>query len=186
MPFPASDQPWPVAPAADPTEKEENAAAAEEVDVWWGAYAGRTMLPDFLLSGVLTVGIIGLAWYLGAWRDSSWLRWTTPLLLGIFWLSQIVRWLYRVVTTTYRLTTRRLFYERGFGHPGRPGVWLREVAQVVVERRPFERWMGVGRIRILVRSEVNPPLVLEGVRDPEHIAIEIRKWVKTAQESARP
>jgi hypothetical protein len=134
---------------APPSEAEE----VEEVDVWWGGYAGRTMVPELVLAGLLTVSIVGLAWYSGAWQNSNLLRSTTLILLGGFWLSQTARWLYRVLSTNYRL-----------------------------EYRLLERLAGVGRIRIMVQDPAAPPLVLEGIRDPEHIVMLIRTQVQHVRE----
>jgi hypothetical protein len=159
------------------------APEAEEVDVWWGGYSGRTMVPEFALSGLVTAGIVGLAWYLGAWRDSSWLRSAMPILLGAYWLLLVARWLYRPLSANYRLTTRRLFCEQGFGHPGRPGVELSQVAEVAVEQTLLERLTSVGRIRIELQDRATPPLVLAGVSKPEQIAKLIRRQIRHDRES---
>ena len=39
-------------------------APAEEIDVWWGSYAGRAMLPGFLLCLLLTLLLLALDGYL--------------------------------------------------------------------------------------------------------------------------
>jgi hypothetical protein len=163
---------------APPSEAEE----VEEVDLWWGGYAGRTVVPEFVLAGLLTVALVGLAWYSGAWKGADRLRSLMPILLGGFWLFQVARWLYRVLTANYRLTTRRLLCECGFGHPARPGIELNQVSQIVVERRLFERLAGVGRLRIVVQDGAVPPLILEGVPDPEQVAMLIRRQVQHVRE----
>jgi membrane protein YdbS with pleckstrin-like domain len=167
-----------------PTNKLHDTAEAEERDVWWGAYAGRTMLPDFVLCGVLTAILVGIAWALRAWHGSTTIRYATQLCIAVLWIWQFGRWSYRMLAVNYRLTTRRLFCERGFHHPGSPGLELSEVVHVAVERGPLERLLRVGRIRVVTHGDPERQLVLEGVHDPEHIASEIRKHVSRRSHSA--
>jgi len=151
---------------------------AEEVDVWWGSYAARTLTPSFVLCGLFSVAVIGVALYLGAWHGgSSLVRYSAHAVIGTLWLIQLGRWAYRVVAINYRLTTRHLYIERGFRHPGKPGIELAQVRQALVARGRLERWLGVGRICIFVRK-AETPVVLEGVRDPERIALKIRQQVE--------
>ncbi len=122
--------------------------------------------------------VIAVALYLGAWHGgSSLVRYSAHAVIGTLWLIQLGRWAYRVVAINYRLTTRHLYIERGFRHPGKPGIELAQVRQALVARGRLERWLGVGRICIFVRK-AETPVVLEGVRDPERIALKIRQQVE--------
>src|SRR5260370_3440080 len=147
---------------------------AEEVDVWWGSYAARTLTPSFIVCGLVTLLVLGAALHLGAWNGTALVRYSAHGLIVTIWLIQLGRWVYRVVAINYRLTTRHLYVEHGFRHPGQPGIDLAHVRQVLIERGQLERWLGVGRICILMQGG-EAPIVLEGVRDPERIANEIRK-----------
>jgi hypothetical protein len=158
---------------------------AQEIDVWWGGYAGRTMVPSFVLCGVLTAGIVIIAWSLGGWHGSSLTRYSAQLSIGAIWVVQIARWVYRIVTINYRLTSHRLYCERGFHHPGSPGIELASISDVVVEQSALERFLRVGRIRIVAENNPALPLVLEGVWDPEHVAKEVRKRLPTVTQSLR-
>jgi membrane protein YdbS with pleckstrin-like domain len=153
----------------------------EEVDVWWGAYAGRTMLLAFVLSGLLTIAITAVAWLLGAGHGNSAVRYSAQGIVGALWLALLGCWTYRVLAWNYRLTSRHLFVERGFGHPGRPGIPLTRITEVRVEQTPWERIVRVGRLVILVRESAESPLVLSGVREPGHMAAMIRKQIKLAE-----
>src|SRR5215471_21703691 len=51
---PAPEEPSPLPPSPP----------AEEVDLWWGSYAGRTMLPSFLVCLLATALIGWLTWLL--------------------------------------------------------------------------------------------------------------------------
>jgi membrane protein YdbS with pleckstrin-like domain len=150
----------------------------QEVDVWWGSYAGRTMAPDFVVCGLLTAATLGLAWYFRTWHGGNVVRTVALALTALLWLVQVGSATYRVVAVNYRLTTQRLFYDYGFFWPIRHEVDLAKIAQVLVERGPLERLMGVGRIRVLLEGSAMPPIVFEGVRNPEHVAAEIRRKVE--------
>ncbi len=180
--LPAKRSPSPSSPVSEVKEPGTSTDDSEEVEVWWGSYAGRTMVPDFVLCGLLTVGIFGAAWYSGAWNGSEPLRLTAQLLAGALWLLQGGRWAYRVVSINYRLTTRRLFCDRGFYHPANREVELAHVNHVLVIRGPLERLLGVGRIRVVLQDRTTQPLVLEGVSAPESIAMTIREQVRRARQ----
>ena len=137
----------------------------QEVDLWLGGYSGRTMLPSFLGCGLVT-GLLG--WV--AWLEG---QWTSRLLRGVIygmWVIQLLRWGYRSVSVTYRLTTHRLLRDRGFSHPADGEIELRQVAAVHVEKNLLERLVGVGRIVVRPEGNNSPPLVLAGVYHPEQSA----------------
>jgi hypothetical protein len=138
------------------------------------------MIPSFVVCGLLTALLLALAWQLGAWRGMNVVRWVAEGLAIALWLSQIGRWVYRTLAVNYRLTTRHLFYERDFSHPGRPGVALARITHVFVEQTRVERWLGVGRIAVSVAGTA-PPLLLEGVRRPQRVAKLIREQASRAQ-----
>jgi hypothetical protein len=156
----------------------------QEVDVWWGSYAGRTMLPSFVLCGLLTAGIAAAASY--AWLDYHLpplaVRYSAYGLTGIIWLVQLVRWGLRVLVLSYRLTNRRLFLARSFTGAPFLQVDLGRVAGVEVFRTAMQRRLGVGRLEIYGETAGVPLLVLEGVADPERMAEEIRVLAQKARE----
>ena len=170
---------------ADPRKRQtqaEHARLAQEIDVWWGSYAGRAMLPGFLLCGLLTVFLLALDWYLQTGKRRSDMMSSAVLgLVGAIWLFQGTRWVYRMIAVNYRLTNRRLLYMRGFKLPDCWAVELARVTDVSVLRGPLERLLGLGRIQIKVHGVRLPSVVLEGVRAPERIARIIRRRVRQAR-----
>jgi hypothetical protein len=183
---PVPDRNDPPALEAVPTPPAPAAAGdkAQEVDVWWGACSSRALLPGFLLSGLLVGVVAGVGWYLRAWRgwDSYLVRYTGYALVAAILAVQLTRWVYRVLTFNYRLTTCRLLLERNFLSSGRGEVELKRVAQVLVVRDTLERLLGVGRIRVVVDDDRLPSLVLQGVHHAEHLAVEIRRQVARVRE----
>jgi hypothetical protein len=175
-----------IAQASVPTDLNERPsqerADRAETDVWWGAYAGRTMVPGFLLCLFLTAILLGLDVYFQDRQKRSDLISSAVLgAAGAIWLFQGTRWVYRMIAVDYRLTNRRLLYSRGFKIPETWAIELEHIAQVSVVARPVERLLGVGRIKILVQDGNSPPVVLEGVLTPHRVARTIRRRVRQAQ-----
>jgi membrane protein YdbS with pleckstrin-like domain len=148
----------------------------EEVDVWWGAYASRTMLPSFLVCLFVTLFLLGLDWYLRTRNLRSDLLSSAVLgLAGALWLFEGTRWVYRMIAIHYRLTNRRLLCTRGFRLPDTRAVDLTQITDVSVAQGPVERLLGVGRILVQAPGGRLRPLILEGVWNPQRIARMIRK-----------
>jgi hypothetical protein len=139
----------------------------EETDLWWGSYAGRTLLPGFLACGLLTALVIVAAYASGATHPRRVAYWLT----GPVWLLALAWCAYAMTAFTYRLTTRRLFRSRGFFRPIEQ-VELASTVEVRVRRSPVERWLGVGRVCV-ERGPGRPPVILKGVRNPELLATKI-------------
>jgi hypothetical protein len=148
----------------------------QEVDVWWGSYAGRTMLPSFLVCIALTGLIIGFAW---AYVERSQLKLTVLGLSGGLWLVQLGRFAYRYFGFTYRLTSKRLFRNRSRQPLQVP---LTDIGEVRVEQNSFEQLVGVGRVFITFPDKTRPPVVLEGVKKPKHVVELIRNCCHQARQ----
>jgi membrane protein YdbS with pleckstrin-like domain len=171
-PVPTSERPREAA-AVIPADDEQ------ETDVWWGAYASRTMLPGFIVCGLITAGVtaVWLGWVEYHLSELT-ARYTAYAVIGPLWLFQLGRWLYRILTRTYRLTTRRLYIERTFFHVPARIVDLRRVTDVAVESTALERRLKVGRVRLRTENPQQPDVFLEGVYDPQRIAQQIRTLAK--------
>jgi membrane protein YdbS with pleckstrin-like domain len=152
----------------------------EEVDVWWGAYCGWTMLPS-MVACVLLTGLIALGVWMWVPRGS--MQWAFVGLGGALWIAQGLRWTVHVFGRTYRLTSRRLYVDCGLFRCRPLNIDLHEIAQVGVRRGPFEKLLRVGRVLIHF-EDARPSLVLEGVPSPESVAILIREGKQNARAKA--
>jgi membrane protein YdbS with pleckstrin-like domain len=141
--------------------------ADEEVDVWWGSYAPRAMLPSFVVCLVLSVLIDLVCWLL--LPRGAFLRWSVVGLTGLVWLVQLFRWLRRVLGYNYRLTDRRLFVEHGLVAPVTAEADLSRVKSLKVGRSYLNRLLGVGRLAVYVDDDAQLPLILDGVRRPGQV-----------------
>lgn len=153
----------------------------QETDVWWGAYAGRTMAPTFALCTLLSVNIsLLIGWVWSAERLSPQVMWHLAVLfIIVVWFFPVALCIYRTLSRNYRLTTRYLYRDSGFHRPAAGQVDLARVSQVRVTHAALERWMGIGRITIEIEEEKT--FVLDGVLDPEPVAKLIRRRVERAK-----
>lgn len=157
--------------AGTPDNPAPPAEPDQEVDIWWGAYSTRTMLPTFLLSILLSVNIGLLTGWL--WDEElahPQLMWhLAVLLIALVWVFPLLLCGYRAVTYTYRLTTHRLFRDRGLHCPADGEVPLDRVRRVGVGFTSLERLVGVGQVWVEYDGGT-APLVLNGVYDPQPVA----------------
>lgn len=196
----------PANPEPDPVESAENDESAEsssavfgdavarvgqepregEIDVWWGGYASRAMLPSALVCLAATGLIVLAAFVLVGWYNLPAIetRAAVYIAAGTLWVVQTGRWLYHVAGVTYRLTTRRLYCHWGIFYPPVPPLELARVRQAAVEQNFVERWLNVGRIRLEQAGQA--PVVLPGVFNPFQVAEDIGRCVKTAAGTQPP
>lgn len=180
-------QDTPVVESQSAKKTDFDIAKNQETDVWWGSYASRTMTPSFVACGLLTALIIWGVWLLWPQQENRpYLeRYTTYILVGAIWIFQLIRWGYRLVAINYRLTTRRLFCQRGFQTAATTAIDLNAIATVRIERNALEINLKVGRLRIVSVDTSQAGLVLEGVWRPDQIAALIMNQVQLARQYGR-
>jgi hypothetical protein len=154
----------------------------QETDLWWGSYNTRALLPSFVVCGLVTLGVAGVAAYVWAADDENPLRvrYTAYGLAAAVWAFQLLRWGYWVLTHSYRLTTRRVLWQRNFLNVPQLHVALAEIKSVAVDQSALERRLGVGRVHITCTEAGTRELSLEGLLDPAEVARMIRQAMATA------
>jgi hypothetical protein len=160
---------------------------ARRTDLIAQAIASQAVVPSSLGAPVwpqpcVTLRIATLDAFAPALRELR-IRYTAYLFVGPLWLWQLGRSGYFLFTFAYRLTTRRLLCERHFvGAPIR-SMELAQIANVVPQRRGWDRLTGVGGVRIVAENAEVPDLVLHGVYRPHRVATVIREAVQQARAS---
>jgi membrane protein YdbS with pleckstrin-like domain len=152
---------------------ERRAVDAGEVDVWWGGYAGRTMLPVFVVCILVTALIASVARLLD-WGQAQ-VRLSFYALTALLWIFLVGRCLYRSVAVTYRLTTRHLYVDRGFSYASFKVIEVSSIAKVDIDQDGLERRLGVGRVRLAINDPHHRPVVLEGVYEPDRLVAAIHR-----------
>jgi hypothetical protein len=163
------------APPVDRGPTDQSPHRAEEVDLWWGSYAGRAMLPSFAVCAVLTVLIL---WGARSWVPArGWQQLTFFGLAGAVWAVQLTRWGRRFFTWNYRLTTSRLYVDRGVWPLKAQRFDLSTVARVEVNGSPLAKRLGIGDVWVWF-DDATPPVVLEALVAPRRAAETIREAVR--------
>jgi hypothetical protein len=169
------------APSAEPTVKDGLGNPYAEVDVWWGSYAGRAMMPSFAVCIALTALIyLGARWWV---PERGWLQLTFFALASAVWLIQLARWGYRFFTWNYRLTTRFLYVDYGLTRMGGQRFALRTVDRLEARYNLLERVLGIGDLWVWFDEAMKPPAVLKALKSPRAVAETIRTVVRKAREN---
>jgi hypothetical protein len=148
----------------------------EEVDVWWGSYAGRAMMPSFAVCVLLTAASFWAARHLAPERGLLQLTFTG--FASVVWLVQLLRWSHRYFTCNYRLTTRYLYVDRGFMPLVAQRFALRTIRKVDIHCNKLEMALGVGDVWIYFEDSSRPPAVLAGLVQADRAAETIRDTVR--------
>lgn len=172
-------QPTKTAVAARLPKPDPVSAIDGEIDVHWGGYAGRDLVPSTVFCAALAAGWV---LYLVPLLPAGW-HWAELVygLPGALVAFQLVRWGYRTAAFHYRVTNRRLFHHRGrlYGRAG--AVDLASVATVRVQQHLVDWLLGIGRVRLTFDRDSQPPVVLEGVAQPKRLAAVIERTMRQAR-----
>ena len=121
-------------------------APAEEVELAWHGYSAAALVPSTIALAVVTLGTIVLlrpsvpTWVVHEAADAP---------LAALWLLQAIRAGYRLCGYNYRLTTRRLFRDRGRLYPREAPLDLATVVRAEVRQSLLGRLAGVGTVRVV-------------------------------------
>jgi membrane protein YdbS with pleckstrin-like domain len=152
-------------------------AADQETDIFNLSPAARAFIGRFLLTAICVVLSIGMAFLA---HDSSWPPWLAfvPLVLGALLLMQV--WI-RVKSCSYRLTTQRLFVNRGWLTRHVDEMELYRVKDVVVDQGVLQRLLGYGTVTVLADDDTTPRLDLVSISSP----IKTKEMIRIQYRAAR-
>jgi membrane protein YdbS with pleckstrin-like domain len=176
---PATAEPPTARLIQEPAARAETApeAADQETDIFTLAPSGRAFIGQILL-GLICVGLaIGVAI---RGRDFSWPPWVAlvPLASGVLLLLLV--WI-KVKSCSYRLTTQRLFVQRGWLAKHLDELELYRVKDVVVDQGVLQRVLGFGTITVLTDDDTTPQLNLVRISSP----IKVKEMIRTQYRAAR-
>lgn len=100
---------------------------------------------------------------------------------GIGLLLLLRAW-YRVASTRYRLTTQRLFVQKGLIAKELEEVELFRVKDVALRQGVLDRMLGVGTVVVLSTDDTAPRLELSGLREPMVVKETLRNAFRAARQ----
>ncbi|MCS7305989.1 MAG: PH domain-containing protein [Thermoguttaceae bacterium] len=165
----AEETPSAVPPAAarfvEPPVARQAAEPPEQV-LWEGGYSGKDMYETWTLYALLSLLLLGLS----LWAQTAWVGWASVVVIVLLWVYGTLVLLYRKLSVSYRLTTRRFLHEKGFLWRVRDRIELIDIDDVTLKQSPIDRLVGVGNIILTSSDRTHPVLVLHGIKDATKIA----------------
>lgn len=161
------------APAATPKPARQetrppSAKAFDETDVHRRSFDAAALVPSTVILGLFTLAAVTLA------KPFVPARFVTELVslpLLALWTGQIIFGGYRMFAYRYRMTSRRLFCERGRLYPADEPLELSTISKVEVRQTRLQDWLDVGDVIVTPEeSSGRPAIELTGVRWPEKLA----------------
>jgi membrane protein YdbS with pleckstrin-like domain len=155
------------------------AAAAPESAPESPLWAGRTHWSHYIgsvLLGILFAVLIGYFCYHFLSGSAAWK--TGSLLILVCALVVSGRVLWNILSSRYRITTQRLFIERGILSQTIDQTELVRVDDVRVRRGLIDRMLGLGTIEVISTDATDQAVMMEGVRNPQAVAEHIRERMR--------
>jgi membrane protein YdbS with pleckstrin-like domain len=151
--------------------------ADQETDIFNLSPVARAF-PGQILLGVIFMGL-GIVLAIRA-EDFSWPRWAAlvPLALGVLLLLLV--WI-KVKSSSYRLTTQRLFVRRGWLAKHVNELELYRVKDVVVDQGVLQRVLGYGTITVMAEDNTTPKVDLVRISSP----MKVKELIRTQFRAAR-
>ena len=170
----------PAAPAAVPALAPAPAASLPEQEVWRGRPSGKAMAGSWLAWIVWTTFLATLRIFV----LQSWEKWINYALAGAVALPALwilVRTAGAKLSVRYRLTTHRLFVERGVIARTITEIELFRVDDVSVSQGILDRIFGIGTVSLAASDVDTPKLDLVAVERPVEVKERIRECVRAAR-----
>jgi membrane protein YdbS with pleckstrin-like domain len=155
---------------------------AGETEVWagrthWKHFAGRLTL--WALACALGAVLIGMAASRTEWLSGRVAFWIIVALVLVSGSVVVGHVMLTVLDHRYRLTTQRLFIERGILSRTIDQTELIRVDDVRLYRSVVDRVFGLGTVAILSTDATDRETRIEGIADPEPVAEAIRSNMRS-------
>ena len=148
-----------------------------EAPVWSGRYSSRSDALSWLLwaifAGVATFAAIRWLTLSQAWMH--WVYWSAVFLPAVL---IGIGTLYRQIAIRYRLTSHRLFREKGILRRTISEIELMRVDDLSVTQNLLQRIFDVGVITLVTTDANEPRIDLAGILHPVHVKEQIRAHVQ--------
>ena len=156
--------------------------AAPEIELWtgrtsWKHYAGRVSL--WIVANILFAALIGWLASAKKWFELPGVIWTVLVVFLVSGLMFIIPVFLRILSRRYRLTSQRLFIERGIFSQTIDQTELIRVDDVRLEKTLMDRVFGLGTVSLLSTDVSDRLVVIEGIDNAEKVAEAVRANMRT-------
>lgn len=161
--------------------------APPESELWtgrtsWKHYAGRVSL--WVVANVLFAALIGWLASAKKWFELSGVIYAVLGGVLVSALIFIIPVFLRIISRRYRLTSQRLFVERGILSQTIDQTELIRVDDVRVEKTLIDRIFGIGTVTLLSTDVSDRLVVIEGIDNAEKVAEAVRTNMRTQRGKA--
>lgn len=149
-----------------------------EKEMWTGRSSWRAIYPTVLVS-ILAIAAIAVLVHVFMKNNA-----VTLTVVGIgaaVLLILAARTAWGIWSTSYRLTTQRLFIRRGIFSQTVDQTELLRVDDVRVRQSLLQRMLGIGEVEMMSSDTSDKDLRIRDVENPEVIAEHIRRHTRTVQ-----
>lgn len=152
-----------------------------EKDLWAGRMHWHNAWGRVLTWVLINIGFIVVAWKAPKpeWLTVSRLNWTLLALFGVTTVFLIGGVVIRILQTRYRLTTQRLFIERGILNRTLDQVELIRVDDVRMQQSFIQRLLNVGAVLMMTTDVTDKLITIEGIKEPIRVAEIVRQQMRT-------
>jgi len=135
------------------------------------------------MANVFFAALIGWLASTRKW-ELSWVIWTVLGGVLVSGLILLIPVFLRIISRRYRLTSQRLFIERGILSQTIDQTELIRVDDVRVEKTFIDRVFGVGTVSLLSTDVSDRLVVIEGIDNAERVAEAVRSNMRTQRGKA--
>ncbi len=145
-----------------------------EAKLWEGGYSPKAMYGTWLISAIISVGII-IALALLPWTEwtelSSSAIWTFGVgVIALGWVVAISTFIYRRLSTFYELTSQRFIHTSGILVRTTDRIDVIDIDDVSYTQGIVQRALGVGTIRLNSKDVSHPELILRGIDQVDKVS----------------
>lgn len=156
---------------------------AAETEIWtgrthWKHYAGR--LSVWLLANLAFAVLITRVTPHVGWLNFRRSSLIVLVVLALSGLEIVIRKVVlKILKHRYRLTTQRLFIERGIVSQTVDQTELIRVDDVRLYKSFQDRLFGLGSVALVTTDATDREIVIEGIAQPEQVAEAVRAYMRT-------
>jgi len=149
----------------------------EEKDLWMGRGSWQYQFGAVAVCVLTALGALAMA-YMVVTPRQAWLAWVAWLLILLVVLRTLWIVVVHMYSTRYRLTTQRLFVDRGILSRATDQLELIRVDDVRIHQRFLDRLFNVGTVEVLSTDVSDAKTRIIGIREPDRVAEHIRQHMR--------
>lgn len=157
------------------------ASSLPEQDLWSGRMHWQNGIGRVLSWLFLNIGIVIGAYYFPRpeWLSRQHLAWTVLAIFAISALIMLGGLIVRILQTRYRLSSQRLFIERGVLSRTMDQTELIRVDDVRTQQSFINRIFNIGTVFMMTTDATDRSVAIVGIKDPIRVTELIRQQMRT-------